>query len=1431
MKSGDSIGFYSENKEFLYVNGISTTCSTIKSHLYFVTPSSDNYNAFIIIDTIDSPIHLLLKIFPRDQYKVYSWSSKAFYFDISKEDCKKTIIGIEHVEKNRNENATLDFIKGYGDINIYLSYDVGKNYTFDELINSAKASIFHYIITNRDVNFYNIKCSLDSYLRIESVYAQNDEYYLDNLPMIITYLEKERTLKYIFRVKVNEEFDFIIKVPNINNLEEGDINIISDTKNISMVEKSIYFHHDVGETFFMIENIKNNIILNITLEVNMTFKYIFNDTMGKTKITDKSELHILVKPKIIEPITIYKQIFHNVYTISSITYNYANKIYISQDYIRKYIKHLASNSAKLILDNEIAKNHEKYNSSNPLFFYFYLEYAKNYENGDFTVEYFYSGKADLKRAQFFHSNDSRIEQTLFDIEPKDNDTNMISFFIFACGNLNNPSLILKYGSTNIIDSSIYYGDNYKFFYLNYNLENIKGEGNFKGNFMIFYNLYNKPNFEIKVNNNFQIKVVSYDFFKKIMTINIYPYLFNDEVEYEIYYAKNGEIPPLSRCQAFHWFEQFNQNEYENIHLKIVNFNKSNNNPFEVEFDYSMDKWPSFEISYDFLIYIKQVNYQKNRNIYRTNIKKLVKFDINSLSPFEKIIEPYEEVILLYDGEGKRIDWGDNIFYYLSFDQDISLDSINFICTMTESDSRNVYPDLDGNDCQVFKEPGSSNSFILTFGKINYYYSYYFNTITIQKKKVFDKKLKFKIFISKRADLESKIYSIKVEDNCPLILLNLYNYNAIFRKINGTFDIFYTMKSFNSIDEYTMLKKDKYVLWTNYETIIVIISLKNAKIGENITFEFWRFEEICEKRNPTIKIVKNDISDIIFSDTDIIQMNLYEDEEYKNRVINAKNIFFEKEPTKYYIINEDNIPNNESITMQCFSSKEELLLNDKYIRTNNSYEIIYNSKIGNNLDSIEYFMELKDYDLDYNKEYRFLISKNNFREFSFVNINDIFNITIKQFSKSDLIISTENETYTLGIDNNILKLEHKIGEKTIKFENTGNGEDSYIFIILYSQESDNIKTFDFNSYQKMYKSDYGFIELDKNNKDKILGIFPYNDYRFTLHYTFITLDSEKKYIPNYTFITKSNSLSLSLNQFNYNALLNEENFNLIFNIDSQENMIITFIGDKIYNENVNQIIKTEENQNIFIEFKSKPKAVQVIPCNNEKVNITIYTSTEAISQSNILSNKIYKMDSKYINIYGKSYICSDSKFLSLNSKYNSIFNITDYNITHIKIEFIPIEVRTAYDYYIIQYNSNSIFAKDNCQAFDNFKERNYSQFKEIKHFFYQNSIQYIEKKQLNKNEYINIVVDISDYFYVFYQPIKWQINDDNDANDGNDGNDNVGGESQSLGIILGIIIPITVIILLILGFIGYRYYKKKKNSQNEDLINNIQKMSNMEKELL
>ena len=59
------------------------------------------------------------------------------------------------------------------------------------------------------------------------------------------------------------------------------------------------------------------------------------------------------------------------------------------------------------------------------------------------------------------------------------------------------------------------------------------------------------------------------------------------------------------------------------------------------------------------------------------------------------------------------------------------------------------------------------------------------------------------------------------------------------------------------------------------------------------------------------------------------------------------------------------------------------------------------------------------------------------------------------------------------------------------------------------------------------------------------------------------------------------------------------------------------------------------------------------------------------------------------------------------------------------------------------------------------------------------------------------------------------------------NENKNKNNNSFKIILGITIPA----LLIIGIIGFMIYRDHKKSQNEKLINNIQQMSSIEKELI
>ena len=209
------------------------------------------------------------------------------------------------------------------------------------------------------------------------------------------------------------------------------------------------------------------------------------------------------------------------------------------------------------------------------------------------MKYYYTGLADLKKGKIFHLNDSRIVETRFELEPKEENTDMISFQIFSCEKENrNPSLIINYNSSEII--SYYSFDNKEdnhLFLLNYNLSNIKGEGYFRGNFIIYYNLYKNSSIEMKKNINYIIEFLSYNIIEKKINIIIYPYLFEVEISYEIFYGKKNltSLSKLSKCEALNMRENFLNNTNENIRLIKKNYTASNNTPFIVEIDYSGEK--------------------------------------------------------------------------------------------------------------------------------------------------------------------------------------------------------------------------------------------------------------------------------------------------------------------------------------------------------------------------------------------------------------------------------------------------------------------------------------------------------------------------------------------------------------------------------------------------------------------------------------------------------------------------------------------------------------------------------------------------------------------------------------------------------------------------------------------------------------------------
>ena len=885
----------------------------------------------------------------------------------------------------------------------------------------------------------------------------------DYLPMIITYIDKGKTVKYNFKIKIDKEFDFIITVLNKNSLEEGDVNILSESKNIPMIEKSITFRHEINETYFTIVNKNHNLIFNLTLEINMQYKYIYKDIFNKLSFRENDFFDFLIQPKLIESIQGYKQITHIVNAGINNYYESVNGLFVTQEYLREHITTIGATSSHLTLDNEVIINHNKYHPNNPIFFYFFLSAVNSY----YTFEYYLTGKADLKRGEIFHAKDSTISETFFDIEQKLEDTDMLSFQIFDCENNKYPYLTITYGSSNIVNNYILSNENSHLFYLNYNLDNIKAEGKFKGNFMIYYNLYKNPNVNIGLNSNFKLELLEINLTQKIMKLNLYPYLFNDEINYKIYYAKKGVLRKFTKCQALYWIEENSLND--NIHFLNITFSESSNNPYKIEIDYSKDVFYDPLISYDFLIFAKQLNYQKSFDIYITTINKIFKNDILDGS-FEKTLAPYNDIIFLYDIE-KRSYSGP--IYYIYFDQDILDDSFTLICSTSQKDSREEYPDLNKNDCYILREPGSSNSFLL-IPKISYFT---YMTITIEKKKLYSNNIKFNLIKKyKDSKIRSGLTSKKVENSFPL-LLSTYSQNKIFRVLNKSLELYYTETNVNKINDKTIFKRVKSILISSkYKTITILIPLKRFKKGDIISFEFWYLYNICKNETEIISVDNNQISGLFYSNTSLFQLNLYEKEIYQNRVIHLKNIYKEKMLTNYYIINEDNIENNESIKTQCSSKKKSYLLNEKYVKTYSDYDLIYITEPNNSTDVIEYFFEVNNLILDFKNEYRILILKNKINEFSFTNVNEAFTIKIRQFSKSDLIITSGNNIYNLSINENLIEIEHKIGENSFKIENTGKGEDSYITIILYPKEIDNVQQIDQNTTPGIFFQKKGIVQM-------------------------------------------------------------------------------------------------------------------------------------------------------------------------------------------------------------------------------------------------------------------------------------------------------------------------------------------------------------------
>ena len=422
----------------------------------------------------------------------------------------------------------------------------------------------------------------------------------------------------------------------------------------------------------------------------------------------------------------------------------------------------------------------------------------------------------------------------------------------------------------------------------------------------------------------------------------------------------------------------------------------------------MVTWTNNEINYDFVIFTKQTKNEQYIDACTTNFKRIIKYNIYLDKNFEKIIRPNEEMIFIYDSN-YYYDYN----YFISFDQDISLDLIDIKCSYS---GETKYPDTYMKETAIFKEPGSSNSYIL---RVNNGHSYL--TIVIKKKKLFEKE--FKIIIRKRLmeGYFTGIISKQKEDNFPLVY-RLELRGDLLRKITKNFELYYTEENIENINNKTVFKKGNAII--SKETVVVIIPLKNLKYGEIIKFEKQYIPNLCSLYSHMF--VDRDISTLI--DDSFKNIFIYKEEQYKNRIILFRNIQYGNKRKNYYIINEDNIPDNESIKTQCDSNNSIYLLNNnQYVKTNSPYEIIYNFGNDKDVSSLEYFFEPKNNKLYTNNEYRFHILKNYSYEILFGNSFESFIIEIRKYSKSELLVYEEKEKeYNLGIDQNILEIEHKIG---------------------------------------------------------------------------------------------------------------------------------------------------------------------------------------------------------------------------------------------------------------------------------------------------------------------------------------------------------------------------------------------------------------------
>ena len=98
----------------------------------------------------------------------------------------------------------------------------------------------------------------------------------------------------------------------------------------------------------------------------------------------------------------------------------------------------------------------------------------------------------MKKDKICHAYNSNVYKNIFQIEPKEKNTNKMIFQMFRCGNPKNPSLTITYNSIMII-GNVYIQKNKFVIRVIYDLEGVKAYGEFQGDFLIKYSLYSNDN--------------------------------------------------------------------------------------------------------------------------------------------------------------------------------------------------------------------------------------------------------------------------------------------------------------------------------------------------------------------------------------------------------------------------------------------------------------------------------------------------------------------------------------------------------------------------------------------------------------------------------------------------------------------------------------------------------------------------------------------------------------------------------------------------------------------------------------------------------------------------------------------------------------------------------------------------------------------------